>query len=106
MSLYTIFYSDCNDVFIGAAENISKRCSKYATVKNCKNNGYVRKRCQLACGVCEGSKYDYSTPSYIDDNCLRIRRSISYSTILIHISISRSDVTICNYTSTNGSANY
>ena len=63
------FYSDCNDVFVGAAENISKRCSVFATVKNCKNNAYVRKRCQLACGVCEGSKYDYSRPSYIDDDC-------------------------------------
>ena len=59
--LTQIFFSDCENVSLKSpAEDISKRCARFATAQYCKNNGYVRKRCQASCGVCKGSKNFHS----------------------------------------------
>ena len=44
---YIVSLSDCN--------NISTHCKTYANSRNCLKRGWVRKRCQRACGLC--SKY-------------------------------------------------
>jgi len=39
---------------IKACSDISPYCGKYATKPKCRNNSYVRKRCQKSCGLCGG----------------------------------------------------
>ena len=37
-----------------ACRNISSRCGRYATKKNCESNSFIRRRCQKSCGLCGG----------------------------------------------------
>ena len=55
-------FSVCEDTkLISPTEDISNKCSKFATIKNCMNNEFVLKRCQKSCGVCVGGKYKKSS---------------------------------------------
>ena len=77
---------DCVNVELNSpVTDVSSRCSKLATPKNCKNIGYVRKRCQASCGVCEGSKFFYQNGRRgfkISDFLSKFKQIITFSLYL------------------------
>ena len=69
-----VIYLVCEDTrLISPTEDISKKCSTFATIKYCKNNAYVLKRCQKSCGVCVGGKYKKSSNEHTLLNHLKNR---------------------------------